>query len=206
MKNDSKYKVSVNRIVALTDGIFAISMTLLVLSLDLPQKGREMTEIGLHKLLAAQSQEFFNYALSFFLLANFWIIHHKQFNSIRHTNSKHIWINIMSLLFISLVPFSTSLVGDLPSDSVAELFFAANIFCIAIPFRWNWIYATNKHRLVDSELDIKYIILIRRRTLVLPIVALLAMIIALLHPSSASYVFLLAPLLMRLPYFQDIAD
>lgn len=204
--NDPKHGVSVNRIEALTDGIFAIAMTLLVLSVDLPQKGKELTDIGLHRVLAGQYKEFFNYALSFFLLANFWVIHHKQFNFIRHTDNKHLWINILTLFFISLVPFSTSLVGDFSQDAIAELFFAANIFCIAILLRWNWTYAVDKHRLVDPNLNSEYIIIVRRRSMVLPIVAFLAMVVSLLHPSSASYTFLLIPCLMKFTYFRKVTN
>src|SRR4030065_989192 len=114
-----RFVLTTRRIEALADGIFAISMTLLVLTLTLPDMMD--TKLNLSQLLAEQWPKFFNYALSFFLLAIFWIVHHQQFHYIRRTDRTHIWINIGILMFVALVPFTTDVAGDYSGRTIAAL-------------------------------------------------------------------------------------
>jgi len=195
--------VTTHRIEALTDGIFAIAMTLLVLTLALPEAKTELTQtVELYSLLIGQMHKFFNYALSFLLLAIFWVKHHQQFHFIKRTDRKHLWINIVTLMFISLIPFSTSLIGDYNDDRVAEFFFASNLFIIGMLFLWNWVYATKGHRLVDRSLDPQRIALWKKRGAVIPLVSLLAMVLSLTNPQFTFYAYLLIPIILALPHFR----
>ena len=99
------------RLETLTDGVFAIAMTLLVLNLRFPVTKAGLTERELEQIVFGQSNVFFNYFLSFILLALFWMLHHQQFHFFRKTDRSHIWINIFILMFVALLPFSASLVG-----------------------------------------------------------------------------------------------
>ena len=185
--------MTTHRIEALVDGIFAIAMTLLVLTLTLPAAGKGQTEV--QGLLFGQIDKFFNYALSFVLLAIFWLRHHQQFHFIKRTDGKHLWINIFFLMFVALMPFSTSLVGDYFEEPLAEVFFASNILMLGIFLVWNWVYATNHHRLVDSSLDPRRIALGKKRGVVTAPVAVLAMGLAFVDPRISSFVYLLIPIL-----------
>ena len=187
--------MTTHRIEALTDGIFAISMTLLVLTLALPEAEKGITEV--HNLLIGQSDKFFNYALSFVLLAVFWMGHHQQSHLIKRTDGRHLWINIFFLMFVGLMPFTTSLVGDYSNDSMAELSFAINIFMLGILLALNWVYATNHHRLVDNSLDSRSIALGKKRGVITPLVAVLAMGIAFINPWICSFLYLLIPILQQ---------
>ena len=131
----SRFVLTTRRIEALTDGIFAIAMTLLVLTLTLPDMLE--TQLGLSQLLADQWPKFFNYALSFVLLAIFWIVHHQQFHVIRRTDRGHIWINIGILMFVALMPFSTDVAGDYSGETLAELLFSANLMILGLLFLLN---------------------------------------------------------------------
>jgi uncharacterized membrane protein len=203
-KNNSDLGLTTKRIEGLTDGIFAIAMTLLVLNLSLPKKGIDLTEAGLHQMLFGQLNHFFNYFLSFVLLAVFWILHHQQFHFIKRTNRTHLWINIFILMFVALVPFSTSLVGDFPYFWLDDFFFASNMFVLGVLFYLNWIYSTSGHRLVESDLDKRRIALGNKRALVLPVVSFLAMGTSLISPSLSSYLFLCIPLILLLRTFRNI--
>ena len=185
--------MTTHRIEALTDGIFAIAMTLLVLTLVLPEAGKELAEV--HSLLLGQIDKFFNYALSFVLLAIFWIRHHQQFHLIKRTDGKHLWINIFFLMFVALMPFSTSLVGDYSREPLAEVFFGLNIFMLGMFLSWNWVYATNHHRLVDPSLDPWSIALGTKRGMITMLVAVLAIGLAFVDPRISSLAYLLIPIL-----------
>lgn len=194
--------LSTKRIESLTDGIFAIAMTILVLNLHLPISGGKTTNLVLQNALLGQTNQFFNYFLSFVLLAVFWILHHQQFHYIQRTDRRHLWINVLLLMFVALVPFSTSLVNDFSGAWVDELFFSANLFVIGLLFFWNWFYATQHHRLVDGSLDHRQIQLGKRRTMILPAISLLAILISFIFNPLAMLVFLLIPLLLSLPGFR----
>jgi uncharacterized membrane protein len=198
----SKPELTTRRLEALTDGIFAISMTLLVLTLDIGEVSNGITQAGLHKLLLAQIPKFFNYALSFVLLALFWILHHQQYRYIKKTEHLHLWMNIFILMFVALIPFSTSLVGDFAGDWMAEMFFGANMLIIGVLFSLNWYYSTKDLRLVEGELEKKHIDLGIRRGLVTPFVSLLAILMAFVNPSYSSYVYLLIPIILSFPQFR----
>lgn len=184
------------RIEALADGIFAISMTLLVLNLSFPlvQGGTE----SLRKMLASQVTDFLSYGLSFILLAIFWIMHHQQFHYIQHTDSKHLWINVFILMFVALVPFSTSLIGDYDMNMVAHVFFSSNILIIGFLFLINWVYATGNYRLVKHDLDRQIIVNTVRHVSVIPIVSLVALIVSLFSPFGSVWLFILIPIIQFL--------
>ena len=187
--------MTAHRIEALTDGIFAIAMTLLVLNLALPESGSAGSHTALHDLLFGQADKFFSYALSFILLAFFWVRHHQHFHFIRRTDGKHLWINIFFLMFVALIPFSTSLVGDYSNESLAEVFFGLNIFIMSILLSWNWVYATRGFRLVDPSLDPRSIALGKSRGAVTALVAVLAIGVAFIDPWISSCTYLLIPVL-----------
>jgi uncharacterized membrane protein len=189
------------RIEALADGIFAIAMTLLVLNLNLPQVVNRGPE-NLLKMLSGQIYDFLDYALSFMLLAVFWIIHHQQFHYIQRTDTRHLWINIFILMFVALVPFSTSIVGDYGVNIVADIFFEANILILGFLFLINWIYATTNHRLTRHDLEEHVIVSSIRRVSVIPIVALVTMIASLFSPLWSLGLFLLIPIIQLFKPFK----
>lgn len=191
-------KMKVERITTLADGIFAIAMTLLAVTIDLPKRSKELSAEGLHKFLFAQSQEIFNYALSFMLLALFWIIHHHQFHYITHTDKKHLWINILIFMSITLVPFSTSLAGDFPNDWMAQAYFNLDMLIMGILFYLNWAYATRNKHLVEESLKESEITLEKKKLLVTPLVAFVAGIFSFLQPRISIFVYLLIPAILSL--------
>ena len=201
-QNETNTGLTTRRLEGLSDGIFAIAMTLLVLTLDMGDVASGLTKEGLHHLLLAQVPRFYNYALSFVLLAVFWILHHQQSHYIKRTDRRHLWINIFILMFAALIPFSASLMGDYPGDWLAEVFFGANLFVLGALFSLNWHYATAGNRLIEGSLEKRYINAGKRRGLVTPLVSLLAILVALIRPNYSPYVYLLIPLILSLPPFR----
>jgi len=196
-----RFVLTTRRIEALADGIFAISMTLLVLTLTLPDMTQ--TKLDLSQLLAGQWPKFFNYALSFLLLAIFWIVHHQQFHVIRRTDRRHVWINIGILMFVALMPFSTDVAGDYSRETLAELLFSANLMILGLLFLLNWVYACWHHRLVDPDLDRETIVRGIRRSSITPVVAAVSMVLSLFLPRWGLTVYMLIPLIQLHPWFRD---
>ncbi len=105
-------------------------------------------------------------------------------------------------MFVALVPFTTSLSGDFPDETIAKLFFDFNLFILGILHSLNWVYATKGYRLVDRNMDPKRIASGTKRGMVTPLVALLAMGLSVITPQWSSCVYLLIPVLLAHPRFR----
>lgn len=129
--------LSKKRVELLTDGIFAVVMTLLVLDISVPQissqyaidSGAAGTELlnGLFNLWP----KLFSFGISFITLAIYWLAHHRQFYYIKHVNRTLIWINFMFLMATCLLPFSASLLGEYSQQQISIFVFGANSIMIA---------------------------------------------------------------------------
>jgi len=184
------------RIEALTDGIFAFSMTLLVTGMDISAVGRSGISLNVRGILAGLYPDFIHYAIAFVTLAGFWVGHHAQYHHIRFIDTKLLWTNIFSLMFVALVPFSTSLAGDFPDDTLSALVLEVNLLIIGLLFFWQWSYACKEHRLVDQNLRPAEIDAGTNRNLVVPAISVLAIALALLNIQWSIAVYLLVPIIL----------
>jgi uncharacterized membrane protein len=189
IKENLKRRFTTNRIETLVDGIFAISMTLLVLNLQVPQIPSPVTNIAIIQYLFSLIPKFYVYGLSFILLAVFWRINHQEFHRIKKSDNTLIWINVVWLMFVALVPFSTSLVGEYGEFQSAELFFHFNMFFIGIIAFFNWHYAVN-HNLSSIKWSKKSYNQSRNIYLGLPSLSALAMGLTFISPSWSSMAYL----------------
>jgi len=159
------------RIEALTDGIFATVMTVLVLGLNLPQAG--LSEPRIESEIVNLSPHILAYAFSFVVLGVYWIGHHNQFHYIKRTDRVFLWVNILFLLTIGFVPFSTSLLGLYPFSPTAVRIYGVNLAATGLALYFVWWYATRQHRLVEKDLDPHIVTLAQNRTLIGPVVSLI---------------------------------
>jgi uncharacterized membrane protein len=129
-----------HRIEALADGVFAIAMTLLVLDIRVPL-GEVNTEHELWNSLLKVSPKILTFIISFLAAGQFWIIFINQFNYMHTADRNENVIAIFYLMFISLLPFSTSFLSDHLWSRVAVGFYISNIFLIAITLTIHWRYS-----------------------------------------------------------------
>ena len=181
--------MTTSRIETLVDGIFAISMTLLVLNLDVPQLVSPTTNLIIIDYLISLIPKFYVYALSFILLAVFWRINHQAFHRIKRSNNIFSWINVMWLMFVALVPFSTSLMGEYGEFQAATLFFHLNMLCIGILSLISWRYAF-KNDLTTVKLTEKSYRNSIKMYMMFPIVCLVAIALTFISPSWSSIAYM----------------
>ena len=196
MNQFDKYFMEKNRLETLMDGIFAIVMTLLVMTVVVPQRETVLHDTGFMEMLKLKVHDIVNYALSFALLAILWIQHHEQAHFIKRTDPTHIGINIVTLFFIALFPFSTSLVTEFPEQNSAEIVFGANLFIVGVLFWVNWCYATGKRRLVDSGMSDSDIAFGRNKCVFFIGIAMLSIILSQANPLITADVFWIIPLIV----------
>ena len=177
------------RIEALTDGIFATVMTILVLTLRVPQLN--VPEKDLAGEVLALWPSILVYVLSFVTLGLYWVGHHAQFHYIKHADRPLLWINILFLLTIGFIPFSTSLLQDYPWPPTAVRVYGANLIANGLLLLSIWLYATGKRRLVDKDLDPHIIATARNRTLVGPMMFTLGIIASFVDTRASVILYIL---------------
>jgi uncharacterized membrane protein len=143
----------VNRIEALTDGVFAIVMTLLVLELSIPVITGSPSNAELQSKLLELVPKLLVYILSFLILGMMWAHHRFKFHCIARSNGQLAWINIILLMFVALIPFTASLVGEYSNIQIAVLVYGINALLILIVSLIMWLYIVGKHELTDSAID-----------------------------------------------------
>jgi uncharacterized membrane protein len=148
----TKSALSPNRVEALTDGVFAIVMTLLVLELSLPVVAEGSARVGLAQGLINMWPKFLSYFVTFLMLGFMWFMHHIQFSYIKRSDSLLVWANIVFLMFIALLPFSTSLLGEYMGEQLPILIYGGNFIACMIVRYILWSYVTGKYRLVDTDI------------------------------------------------------
>lgn len=180
------------RMESLTDGIFAFAMTLLVTSMILP--GDAVPSLSSDRMLFSLLPEFYHYLIAFFVLAAFWMSHHDQFWRIHTIDNKFLYLNLTSLFFVTLVPFSTSFVGDYDSDTLATCLFEFNLLVLGLIFSLQWLYATRDHRLLSPDYPESGIQEGLYHGMIIPVISLIGIIISLAGVGTSTMVYLIAPL------------
>ena len=189
--------LTLNRIAALTDGIFAIVMTLLVLTLVLPEKVELLNHADIKEFLNSQWHVLYIYILSFMILAKFWTAHHSQFSHLKATNPTHLWLNIIFLMFVALLPFTSDLAGALPTYWLSQYPFHLNMFLISITYLMSWKYASKDRRLLKDDVSEDLIKYISLKSWVTPLVAIICMITAFIIPAYSSIPYLMIPIIHK---------
>jgi uncharacterized membrane protein len=140
------------RVEALVDGIFAVSMTLLVLDIKLPEGARLESNAGLIGHLASISRLLEVYVLSFVVLAMFWVAHGFQFHFVEKLDKPLLWTNFAFLLLTTTVPFTTNVVSTHGNLSVAVTVYAANLLLLATTLSLHLHRLRHQPQLATKEL------------------------------------------------------
>jgi len=128
-KQRGENEVEFGRIVAFSDGVFSIAITLLVLNIGI-DKG--LTEGQIDNALWGQRDTFFAYAISFAVIGRFWLVHHRFFSEVKAFDGRLIAINLVYLGAIVLIPFSSELLGEYGGTTTAVAFYSVNLATVVL--------------------------------------------------------------------------
>src|ERR1043166_9432588 len=140
----SGMEIGKNRIEALSDGIFAIAMTLLVLEFHVPSLPADAPNVEVLPAMLALWPKFLSYVVAFVSLGFFWVGHHVMYHIIRRADRVLLWLNIVFFMFVSFLPFSTSVLNAFPEAFIAPLFFGANLTTIGWVLFSHWTSASSQ--------------------------------------------------------------
>jgi uncharacterized membrane protein len=150
-EDDDEDIPGIERLLALTDGVVAIALTLLVLQLQVPVKGAIAADPNsaqdLWRALSPDVSELTSYLVSFLVIAQFWMVHHRVLRGMRGHSEGLAWRNFSFLLALTLMPFTSDLIGRYGTNPLAITLFGINLVAISLSTQWIFLYAA-KHNLV----------------------------------------------------------
>jgi uncharacterized membrane protein len=141
---------SPERLAALSDGIFGVGMTLLVLDLRTPVLALVHSEHDLQAALLSTLPQLIMYLMSFMTLGIFWVGQQTQLNHVERTDRHLTWINLAFLFAVTLLPFSTKLLAEFYLYRTALLAYWFNILLLGAGLYASWGYAF-RHQLLKAE-------------------------------------------------------
>jgi len=147
-------QIKVEYLISFSDALFAFSITLMALSLELPNLHNHILEPQLTKLIGQELiPNIIHYVISFLVVGMYWIGYHRIFEYIKRTNLTLTWLNLVFLLFISLVAYFTGLLSTYSTYRIVVISFASVLAATGFISILMWWYATNNRRLVYENLD-----------------------------------------------------
>lgn len=182
----------IERINALSDGVFAIAITLLVLNIEVPNDiPANLVTQELPGRLAALVPDFLSYAISFLVIGSYWMAHRAIFQGIRALDRGLIWLNILFLMFVAFLPFPTALLDEYPNYQLPVALYAGSLAVARLPLTAIWWYATHNRRLIHEHLDARTVRSHRIRGLAIPLVFLLSISLSFISTTAAIFSWIL---------------
>jgi uncharacterized membrane protein len=131
---DRERAYGIGRLMAFSDGVFAIAITLLVLNVPVPDIAQADAKERLPDALLGSAPHLLTFGLSFFLVGFYWIRHHELFSRLVQVDVWLLWLNLVALFVVCLLPFSSGVIGRYSSTVVGAEVYAINLAAIGLSF------------------------------------------------------------------------
>jgi TMEM175 potassium channel family protein len=132
-------------------------------------------------------------------LGFFWVGHHIMYHAIRRADRTLLWLNIFFFMFVSLLPFSTSVLNAFSEAFIAPLFFGANLAIIGWILFFQWQYANSQPDMLADFVTAKYRTSVKSRMLMVPVATTLTVLICFWSVGISLAIYLLLLPLYMLP-------
>jgi len=176
-----------------SDAIFAVSLTLLILDVKPPEGGAAELVHGLVKL----APKLLTFALSFSIVAYYWLVHHLIFASMRGVKIGLIWANLLFLAMIVVLPFSTAVLGRYPLEPAALAVYGANLAACTLTLAGTWFVADRMDLIEHLAGQRRYIL---RRFAFQSLFALGGIACSFVAPALGLAIFVAFPIFYALTY------
>ena len=187
------YKMNVNQIkvghvVSFSDAVFAFSITIMALSIQIPNFPSNIAESEFTKRLGeVVAPSIIHYIISFLVVGMYWIAYHRIFEHIRRANLTLVWLNLIYLLLISLVAYFTGLLSTYGTHRIVVISFASILTAAGFALSIIWWYATQNRRLVDNDIHPQLVRYFLVRGFASPVIFLASIGIAFTDVQLAAY-------------------
>ena len=191
--------LTTNRIEALSDGVFAIVLTLMVFQIRVP----DVSPAQLWPRLKVQAPEFYSYAISFILVGIYWVAHHNMYHLVKRSTRPLLWMNLVFLMFVGFVPYSVALVGRYADLQRVMIIYGVHLMIISGLLFLQWWYVTRHKELLVSPLNPQFIRSVDVKILQAPVVCVLAILTSFISVRGSYLLYLLTIVMYLLPTRMD---
>src|SRR5262245_38329195 len=136
----------IGRLMAFSDGVFAVAITVLVFNVPVPAIAQTDAMSRLPEALLHTVPPLLTFGLSFFLVGFYWIRHHELFGQVVSSDVWILWLNLVVLFLVCLLPFSSGVVARYHNTVIGAEVYAVNLAAIAIAFSGLYLYASRAHQ------------------------------------------------------------
>lgn len=190
--------LSPGRIGSLSDGVFAIVMTLLVFQLKLPDI-QVLTSQPVMQTLQQLAPSLVCYAISFMALGKLWISHNAILHHIHRVDRSLLWLNIVFMFFVSLIPFSASFIAQCPNFPETALLYGLNLMAAGLMLFSIWRYSVQNHHLVSYDIEPHVIPMANIQILKGTVVYAVGVLFSFVNPYVSIGIYMLVPVLYVMP-------
>ena len=187
--------IKVEHVISFSDAVFAFAITLMALSIDIPDLPSNLTQSELLDKLYGLFPQFESYIISFAVIAIFWVSYHQVFNHIKGSHIIMVYLNLLFLLLITLLSLSTSLVINYGGYHIPYIIYSLMVILTSSLLVMIWWHATKDKLLIDKNLHQFYIKGVMINLISIPLVFTVSIIISFVNLDIAEYFWLvIAPL------------
>ncbi|MGL5830858.1 MAG: TMEM175 family protein [Candidatus Altimarinota bacterium] len=188
------------RLELLSDAVFAIIMTLLIIEIKVPElHGATINNFDLLGKILELGDLFMSYFLSFFILAMFWLSHHALFHFfVTNINRQLAVLNMVFLCFLCLIPFSAHLLGSYPHLQTAIVFYGLNVIAVSTMGLIMFFYALKSKEIDNGELKSRNLKQAAIRLVLTPIFAILGILISFVAPYFIAGLLFVFPIIFNI--------
>ena len=182
---------SLDRILALSDGVFAIALTLLVLNIKVPEIPEDLVAEELPGELLDLWPKFLSYVISFVVIILYWIAHHSIFGVIKDHDRVLMWLNSLFLMCVAFLPFPTALLGEYGDQQLVVVIYASSLAVTRLLLSLVWWYVSDKPHLGNIDMDPSTMRAFSIRAWAIPLIFLVSIAISFFSVTAAVYSWLL---------------
>jgi len=200
LHNELKKEFQLERLILFSDAVFAIAITLLVIEIKIPEiHEKPVTENAVLHKLAELIPKFVGFLVSFLLIGQYWIVHHRMFSFVIDFTDRLIWLNILFLFAIALMPFSTGFYSEYVLRGVITpvIFYTANIALLGLANFLMWRYLSDRKNNLTENLTPALSKYFSLRALTVPTIFVIFAFVYLYYPMVAFFIPMLIPFIMR---------
>ena len=184
-------KVKPEHVIAFGDAIFAFAITLMTISIEIPDLPPNLTESELLSRLYEVYPQVESYIISFVVIGIFWISYHQVFNFITKSHISVVYLNLLFLLLITFLSITTSLVIDYGSYQIPYVIFCVVVILASSLLALIWWYATKDYRLIDKDVHPLFIRGLMINLLLIPFVYAISILVSFFNQDIAQYLWLI---------------
>lgn len=199
-RHQDNFNSQLKRIITITDSVFAVALTLLVIDIKLPEI-ESPTDYILWNSLKDLKWTILGFIISFFIVGYYWSVHHRIFGYVIKYTSRLIWINLMFLFSVILLPFTSGLLGKFAFNINLIMPYGLYVFNICLTATMNailWFYVSNpKNNLLTYQISQERILLGFYFTLVVPLLFIISLLIVFINPIVGRLIPIAIPFVLK---------